>query len=54
MKKEILFKNEFWRGLYPNSLVETSEENVYMGMRSGYVKFNIKSKTYAFYKYKKL
>jgi hypothetical protein len=50
---EILLKDMFWRSLYPNSIAVIDEKHVYIGIRSGYVKLNLKTKDVTFYKYKK-
>ncbi|HTB07716.1 MAG TPA: hypothetical protein VK806_12260 [Bacteroidia bacterium] len=50
---EILLQNMFWRGLYPNSIAVIDDKHVYIGIRSGYVKLNLKNKEIIFYKYKK-
>jgi hypothetical protein len=50
---EILLQNMFWRGLYPNSIAVIDDKHVYIGIRSGYVKLNLKNKEIVFYKYKK-
>ncbi len=50
-KKEVLLSNIFWRSLYPNSIAVIDEKHVYIGIRSGYVKLNLKTKELTFYKY---
>jgi hypothetical protein len=50
-KKELIFENTFWSGLYPNSITIINYENVYMGMRSGLVKLDLTNKKMTFYKY---
>ncbi|WP_281234110.1 hypothetical protein [Flavobacterium gelatinilyticum] len=49
-KKEIVFKNTFWQGLYPNSIAAFNNENVFIGIRSGIVKLDLTKKTLKFYK----
>jgi hypothetical protein len=44
-------KKAFWDGLYPNSVAVQDEENVFIGIRSGYVNLNTKKKKLRFYKY---
>jgi hypothetical protein len=51
-KKEVLLSNTFWRSLYPNSIAVIDEKHVYIGIRSGYVMLNLKTKYLTFYKYK--
>jgi len=51
LKKKLAFKDMFWAGLYPNSIAVVSEREVYVGMRSGYLKLNLKNKSIKFYKY---
>ncbi len=50
-KKELVFQDAFWRSLYPNSIAVLDEENVFLGIRGGIVKLNLKDKTLKFYKY---
>ncbi|PWN67680.1 hypothetical protein [Chryseobacterium oncorhynchi] len=49
-----IFREQFWRNLYPNSVVVFDEENIFIGMRSGIVKLNLIKKTVNFYREKKL
>ena len=49
-----IFREQFWRSLYPNSVVVFDEENIFIGMRSGIVKLNLIKKTVNFYREKKL
>jgi len=49
-KKELLFKETFWSGLYPNSIAALDEKNVFIGIRSGIVKLDLTTKTLKFYK----
>jgi hypothetical protein len=51
--KETIFKDTFWESLYPNSLI-TLNNNIYMGIRGGYVRIDLKSKGFVFYEYKNL
>jgi hypothetical protein len=51
-KKEITFKDTFWRSLYKNSIAVIDDRNVFLGIRSGLVKLDLTSKTFKFYKYK--
>ncbi|MFP8892957.1 hypothetical protein [Chryseobacterium sp. EZn1] len=48
-KATLLFRKQFWGGLYPNSVVVFDEENIFMGIRSGIVKLNLVKKTVNFY-----
>ena len=52
-KKDIVFKDVFWNGLYPNSIAVLDEKNVFLGIRSGIAKLDLIDKTLKFYKYKK-
>ncbi|MFD1605061.1 hypothetical protein ACFSJW_00545 [Flavobacterium artemisiae] len=49
LKMEILYKNDFWRSLYPNSIAIKNEEKVFMGIRGGIVELNLKTKTKRLY-----
>jgi len=49
-KKELLFKNTFWSSLYPNSIAVFDEKSVFLGIRGGIVKLDLKTKTLKFYK----
>ncbi|OEJ98644.1 hypothetical protein A8C32_05445 [Flavivirga aquatica] len=40
-KKKELFKNKFWRGLYPNSIAFFDWKNIFVGIRGGIVKLNV-------------
>lgn len=51
-KKELVFKEVFWSGLYPNSIAVIDDKNVFLGMRSGIVRLNLATKTMKFYMYK--
>lgn len=50
-KKQLIFKETFWGGLYPNSIAIINENNVYLGIRSGIVKLDLPKKNIKFYKY---
>ncbi len=52
-EKELVFQNTFWHSLYPNSMAVLDDHNVFIGMRSGIVKLDLRSKTLKFYKYDK-
>lgn len=43
-KKELIFENMFWSGLYPNSLAIIDEKNVFVGMRGGFARLNLINK----------
>lgn len=49
-KKELVFKETFWSGLYPNSIAVIDDKNVFIGIRSGIVKLDLSTKTLKFYK----
>ncbi|HAO07548.1 MAG TPA: hypothetical protein DCQ50_11250 [Chryseobacterium sp.] len=51
-KKELIFKETFWSGLYPNSIAAIDDKNVFVGIRSGIVKLDLTTKTMKFYRYK--
>lgn len=53
-KAILIFRNQFWRDLYPNSVVIFDEENIFMGIRSGIVKLNLIKNTVHFYREKGL
>ena len=46
---EKIFYNQFWWGLYPSSIAYFDDENIFLGIRSGIVKLDIKNKTVKFY-----
>ncbi|KQT24227.1 hypothetical protein ASG22_09430 [Chryseobacterium sp. Leaf405] len=48
-----ILENQFWRGLYPQSIVIFDEKNIFVGIRGGIVKINAKDKTMNFYTDKK-
>lgn len=50
-KKELVFKNTFWRSLYPNSIAAIDDENVFVGIRGGVVKLDLIYRTMDFYKH---
>jgi hypothetical protein len=49
-KKELIFKNTFWYGLYPNSIAVLNDKNIFIGMRSGIAKVDLTKRTLKFYK----
>ena len=49
-KKKLIFAETFWRSLYPNSIAVFDEENIFLGIRSGIVRLNLKKKEIKFYK----
>jgi hypothetical protein len=51
-KKELIFKETFWRSLYPNSIAAFDDKNAFIGIRGGIVKLDLINKTLKFYKYK--
>lgn len=50
----LIFRNQFWSNLYPNSVAVFDEENVFIGMRSGIARLNLVKKTVNFYREKRL
>jgi hypothetical protein len=48
-KKMLIFSETFWRSLYPNSIAVFDEENIFIGIRSGIVKLNLKKKEIKLY-----
>ncbi|MDQ0780210.1 hypothetical protein [Chryseobacterium sp. W4I1] len=53
-KAVTIFRNQFWRNLYPNSVIVFDEENIFIGMRSGIAKLNLIKNTVNFYREKGL
>lgn len=49
-KKELVFKDTFWRSLYPNSIATVDGRNVFLGIRGGIVQLDLVTKTMKFYK----
>lgn len=49
-EKENIIKEAFWHSLYPNSIAVKNEEEVYIGMRGGYSKLSLNSKTVKYFK----
>jgi hypothetical protein len=49
LKIETIYKDDFWRSLYPNSIALKSEEKVFVGIRGGLVELNLKTKTKKLY-----
>jgi hypothetical protein len=45
-KVEVLLRDVFWSGLYPNSMVLTPQGTVYLGMRHGVAKVEQRDRTY--------
>jgi len=50
LKKQIIFKDVFWEGLYPNSIAVANDKNVFVGIRGGIVKLDLTAKKLKFYK----
>ncbi len=50
-QKLALFTNQFWSGLYPNSLALFDASNLFVGMRSGITKLDLVARKMTFYKY---
>lgn len=49
-EKENIVQEAFWHSLYPNSIAVKNEEDVYIGMRGGYSKLSLNSKTVKYFK----
>ena len=49
-KKELIFKDTFWKHLYPNSIAALDDKNVFIGMRGGITKLDLTNKTLKFFK----
>lgn len=49
LKKQLIFTNVFWEGLYPNSIAVLNDKNVFVGIRSGIVKLDLNTKKLKFY-----
>lgn len=50
-QKLALFSNQFWAGLYPNSLALFDASNLFVGMRSGITKLDLIARKMTYYKY---
>lgn len=50
MKRKNRYKNMFWGGLYPNSVVILNNK-AFVGIRGGYVELHLKRRKCKFYKY---
>jgi hypothetical protein len=50
-KKKIIFKNEFWSDLIPNSVAVVNEKEIYLGIRGGIIKLDLDKNNVLFYKY---
>ena len=50
LKKQLIFTNVFWEGLYPNSIAVLNDKNVFVGIRSGIVKLDLTTKKLKLYK----
>jgi len=50
LKKSTIFTDMFWEALYPNSVAVLNAENIFVGIRGGFVKLNIINKSFEFYK----
>jgi hypothetical protein len=53
-QKTTIFKDQFWWGLSPWSLIAINDKEVYMGITGGYVKLDLVNKRYVFYKFRGL
>lgn len=51
LRKEVILEDTFWGGLYPNSVAVFNNDEVYIGMRGGYVRLNTKTKAIQFFQY---
>lgn len=49
--KELVFEKTIWGSLYPNSITKFDEENIFIGMRAGIAKVDLKRRILKFYKY---
>ncbi|MDQ8014912.1 MAG: hypothetical protein REI96_20875 [Flavobacterium nitrogenifigens] len=49
LKKQLIFDNLFWEGLYPNSIAVLNDKNILVGIRSGIVKLDLNTKRLRFY-----
>lgn len=49
LKMETIYKDDFWGGLYPNSIALKNEEKVFIGIRGGIIELNLKTKTKKLY-----
>lgn len=52
-KNKVVFKNQFWCNLLPNSVAVINESEIYIGIRAGIAKFNSVTGNAIFYKYVK-
>jgi len=50
LQKRKIFEDKFWTSLYPNSIAVFDDDNVFIGMRSGIAKLNLKNETIKFYR----
>ena len=50
--KEPLFEDTFWKFLYPNSITCIDRDTLYIGIRGGIVKVNIRTRKMSFYRFK--
>lgn len=50
LKKSAIFTDMFWEALYPDSVAVLNAENIFVGIRGGFVKLNIVNKSFEFYK----
>lgn len=53
LKKETIFKDEFWTSLYPNSVAAIDDKNIYIGHRGGFTKLDILKKEIVFFRFSK-
>ena len=49
-QKELIFKETFWGGLYPNSIAAFDDKNIFIGMRGGIIKIDLTKKAFKFFK----
>lgn len=49
LNPKVIFEKTSWKGLYPNSIAYFDDENVFLGIRGGIVKLNLKTKSINFY-----
>ncbi|NBL63852.1 hypothetical protein GV828_01415 [Flavobacterium sp. NST-5] len=51
MKIKSKLEDIYWSGLYPNSIAVKNEENIFVGIRGGFVKIDLITRKINFYKY---
>lgn len=51
MEIKLKLADIYWSGLYPNSIAVKNEENIFVGIRGGFVKIDLTTRKIIFYKY---